>query len=131
MTPLEKDIDARIVPYVMALRKARVDTEWSCEGHANERYPTGFTKPQMAIISGPLKNLKQIGTITKVLTKMTSGCFCGTCSVFDIQVSLAADACGPAEPECYRYSVRFYGTIKEMEQSVGRARGRARGKANP
>jgi hypothetical protein len=42
-------IDQRIKPYVNALQKAGIDTNWSCEGHPpSTKYPTGFDKPTKA-----------------------------------------------------------------------------------
>ena len=99
------DIDPYILPYVMLLNAHGIDTEGSCQGHLNQKYPTGYWKPQCARISGRLKHLSDLLKIEQLL--VGEKCHCSTCKHFTISAGVRADACGIDEPIRYFYSIHF------------------------
>ena len=78
----EAKLDPLIAPYVKLLNIHSINTEWSCQGHLHEKYPTGFPKPKTARISGFLRHLSDLLKIEELL--VGEGCHCGTCKHFRI-----------------------------------------------
>lgn len=107
-----KEIDPLIAPYVALLNKYGIHTDWSCQGHPGEFYPTGFRKPDHGKIGGNLKRLSEIKKITELL--VGEGCHCGTCKDFSINVALNADARGVQRPIGYHYTINFDTHITEQ-----------------
>ena len=101
----EAKLDPLIAPYVKLLNIHSINTEWSCQGHLHEKYPTGFPKPKTARISGFLRHLSDLLKIEELL--VGEGCHCGTCKHFRITACVRADATGIHKPIQYYFSIEF------------------------